>query len=96
MTKSKIDALACEFAILLRGYFSARQWEEMRRENARHADERRTGVCASHDYCDANEVMAEAFATIVGRDLDVQSADDLHTINEAWDRARGAFLTMGE
>lgn len=95
MTKSQIDALACEFAITLRGHFGAGTWEAMRAENARHADERRTGVCASHDYCDANEVMAEAFATIVGRELDVQSADDCHTINEAWDRARVAFLTMG-
>ena len=53
------DRLAADFANLLHGYFRADQWAEMRQRNA--TPEYGGSVCASHDFCDANMVMLEAF-----------------------------------
>lgn len=45
-------------------------------------------VCASHDFCDANITMHEAFLEVMGRDplepLDGMSAADMETWNNAW------------
>lgn len=46
------------------------------------------GCCASHDFCDANDVMAEAFKEVTLRDMDTESEGDLALWNEAWDLAR--------
>jgi hypothetical protein len=54
------------------------------------------GCCASHDFCDANMPMAEAFAAVMGRPFvtDTGIADaDLTLVNAAWDIARAERLT---
>ncbi len=43
-------------------------------------------VCHSHDYCDANEYMAEAFRGVVGREIDLQSDEDSGLWAAAWAR----------
>jgi hypothetical protein len=57
-------------------------------------------ICHSHDYCDANTVMLDAFKTVVGRDLctpseveegscDVATQEaDLEMASSAWDLAK--------
>jgi hypothetical protein len=55
----------CEtFAGNLREILSAEEWAEMRDLNAEHQDD---GICASHDYCDANMPMSDAFESVIGR-----------------------------
>lgn len=88
-----IDAIACEFATILKSWATPDQWQTMRETNARHARNGTTGICASHDYCDANEAMALAFATIVGREPDVLDDGDSALWAIAWDRAKIQFLT---
>jgi hypothetical protein len=44
--------------------------------------------CASHDYVDANMLMAEAFCLVVGRDVDLQNQQDVELWNKAWDHAK--------
>jgi hypothetical protein len=46
--------------------------------------------CATHDFCDPNELMAEAYITVVGFEADVSSERDAARINVAWDKARAA------
>ena len=39
--------------------------------------------CASHQYCDANMVMAQAFRVVMGREIDIES-DDCILWGDAW------------
>ena len=50
-------ALANRFADILRDWLTPGDWKEMRKRNAALPQ----GICASHDFCDANEAMLEAF-----------------------------------
>lgn len=82
-------ALALAFVMLLHADLSAEQWQEMRRRNATYG----AGVCASHDFCDANMVMAPAFEEVMGREIDLQSDSDLALWSQAWDIAKTEHLT---
>lgn len=46
--------------------------------------------CATHDFCDANELMAEAFKTVVGTEIDLQNDVHLDLWNNAWNIAKQA------
>ena len=58
------ERIADAFADVLRDWLTADQWAEMQARNVVYSD----GVCASHDFCDANMAMAEAFETVTGRE----------------------------
>lgn len=58
--------------------------EQIDRENALWAD----GSCATHDYRDANMVMAEAFEAAMGRPAAVEESADADLWNAAWNAAR--------
>lgn len=56
-----------------------------------------SNVCASHDHCDANMPMSEAFAEVMGREIDLQNQDEIALWNEAWRIAKAegfAFPTF--
>ena len=38
--------------------------------------------CASHDYCDANQSMLDAFEKVMGREYNYEQDTDL--VNDAW------------
>jgi hypothetical protein len=78
------------FVELLRKELSNEDWREMLRRNA--SPEYRTS-CASHDFTDANEVMAEACAAH-DVDVDPTSDDGLAIWNAAWAVAKPQ-LTAG-
>jgi len=65
--------IAARFVSLLRAMLTPQQFAEMQNLNA-VAD---AGICHSHDYCDANMVMAAAFAQIVGRESNLESDNSL-------------------
>lgn len=57
--------LAVEFAYRLRAAIGESKWREMRRLNAdSHSGD---GTCASHDFCDANMIMADAWHYVFRR-----------------------------
>lgn len=72
------ETIAARFVNLLRATLTPQQFAEMQNLNA-GAD---AGICHSHDYCDANEVMARAFAQVVGREFDLES--DIALWSSAW------------
>src|SRR5262245_47208839 len=79
--------LADTFVRLLREQLTPEQFAKMRRLNAR-AEYANTGCCASHEFCDANMVMAEAF-----EEQGFATSDDDDTFatarwNRVWDLAR--------
>lgn len=73
--------LAESFAELLEEALSPVRYERVLRLNAKDSDFR---ICHSHDFCDANEVMAEAFKRTTGAEIDLQSDEDNALWNAAW------------
>lgn len=47
-------------------------------------------VCATHDFCDANMAMTEAFANVAGRNPNLATESDAADWNAAWVRAKNA------
>jgi hypothetical protein len=45
-------------------------------------------LCHTHDYCDANELMARAYETITGGEPDVQDPNVCALWNSAWQAAK--------
>lgn len=46
------------------------------------------GCCATHDFCDANEIMADAFKDTFGCEIDLNEDLDLRIWNGAWTIAK--------
>jgi hypothetical protein len=83
--------LALYFSRKLALSMTPEEWAEMRRRNA--TPDYCAGICASHDFCDANMPMAEAFEGLMGREIDTQSDADVALWNEAWSIAKREYLT---
>lgn len=83
-----VDRLADRFAKALREWLTPRQFAEMVRLNS--SDPAFAGgCCASHNYCDANMAMMEAWQAVLG--VDSVNADDEAQAalwNDAWNKAR--------
>ena len=54
---------------------------------AENAADTVTGCCASHDYCDANQVMIDSLPAI-GQSYDGSDSEQWYLTNDAWDIAR--------
>lgn len=80
----KAAKIGAKFIELLKAELSPAQFAEMQNLNA---VESRPNCCHSHDYCDANEVMAPAFAAVVGREINLQNEKDCELWSEAWNWA---------
>lgn len=80
--------LAGAFVILLQRDLSRADYFAARMKN-RTAGE---GVCASHDYCDANMVMDEAFTGLFDRSA-ASTDEDCALWNAAWEVAKTEHLT---
>lgn len=83
MNKTSRD-LAYAFAALLRSELE----DEIQQVIALNQDEANQAICHSHDFIDANEVMADAFRQTFGREVDLQSDADGAIWNEAWRLAK--------
>jgi hypothetical protein len=76
--------LASEFSRVLRSWLTVGEMEQVISRNKRETDPR---ICHSHDFCDANMAMDEAFTTITGRELDADDGSDVALWGKAWDIA---------
>ena len=81
--------IALEFIRLLIEEIGTDNFFEMLNRNRFEMD---SGVCHSHDFCDANMVMDQAFTNVMGRETDVcdgiNDANDTQIWNRAWDMAK--------
>jgi|SRR6185295_2042063 len=80
------DKLATEFSRVLGTWLTASEMSEVRKRNA--TPEYGNGICASHDFCDANMAMLEAFEKTVGREPDLNTQRDLDLWGIAWSLAK--------
>ena len=87
----QVTAIAEAFAETLAQMLSKDEFAEMkhRNENNRAYHD---GVCASHDFCDANVPMGTAFKHIIGREPNSASDADAAIWNDAWSLARKLYL----
>lgn len=85
-----IEALAESFASALADTLGPTLFQSMRTRNVQNVG---ANMCASHDFCDSNQVMLDVFAYVTGRELDLESDDDLRVTDEAWTLARARYLT---
>lgn len=90
--------IALAFADRLRAALSAEQWQAMRARNATPEYSIAGGPCASHDFTDSNEYMAEAFAEVMGREILPEGAEEIPQADcafwgLAWEIARREYLT---
>lgn len=89
---SGVLKLAQAFVRQLRDNLSLGEFIEVRKSNAR-APYANSNSCASHDFIDANEVMASAFHEVFRRDPDLDSGSDTVLWSKAWDIAKKQYLT---
>lgn len=82
-TNFTVSHLAVEFSNIIKSWLSS---DEMIAVNSRN--EGYGESCATHDFCDSNEAMAEAFEKVFKRELDFQIETDLMHINKAWTFAK--------
>lgn len=84
--------LANRFYILLKRELTRKDFEEMLRLNATK-DYDSSGSCASHDFCDANMVMEEAWRDLGYGEVNPESQADADLWNDAWNIAKREYLT---
>ncbi len=87
----RVQQLALEFAAGIRDSLSLEEVDMVNRINAKAAT---ADHCATHDFCDANEVMLEAFQRAFGDEPALDSDADVDLINRAWSAARARGFRM--
>jgi hypothetical protein len=75
--------LAREFHSIIRREFDARELYAVDQRNQKHVDH-----CATHDFCDSNMLMLEAFMNVVGSDIDFENEVDCRLIDASWRLAK--------
>lgn len=87
-----IVRIAEQFRANLRAALSGGELIEADRLNATPEYQ---GFCASHDFCDANVYMDEAFTTVVGRQPHLAIVQDTPSDSELWSSAWNLAKAMG-
>lgn len=81
-----VPALARQFCLVLRDTLSPTQMAEVVRRNAAQPD---PSICHSHDFCDANMAMAEAWEMLSTVPCGADCPDAVNAIwSAAWDLAK--------
>lgn len=83
MNAPTAEAIGDKFAAVLAEWLSP---EHLARVRELNRAEQNPGVCHSHDYCDANMAMLEAFESF-GIEVDVQDDEQRALWGRAWDHA---------
>lgn len=97
---STIGYLAGAFVDVLWEQLSDDELQQVKERNKEEAFEagyrsktEQRSVCHSHDFCDANMAMDEAFRRCFGREPDLEGNDDTALWNAAWEIATIGWLT---
>lgn len=87
------EELAGAFVLLL---MQSLPYNEIKIIQARNATPEYLDACASHDFCDANMVMLDAWESLGGGDIygDAEaSIFNRYTWDRAWNLAKARYLT---
>lgn len=75
--------LAAAFSRIVRRDLS-KELPQIVARNKMYADD----ICATHDFCDANMLMEEAWLEVVGSEIDLQSDAEAKLWSDAWSLAK--------
>lgn len=88
--------LAREFSTHLRFELSDEQLKETVRRNAEDESKYGADICHSHDFCDANMVMLQAWQEFFGQEPDLNDDADIAIWGDAWAIAKASdFFPAG-
>lgn len=76
------EKLAYTFSVVLKEWLTPEEMQTVVSRNA--TPEYGAQLCASHDFCDANMAMQEAFIRLFKRTPDTNSELDSTLWNQAW------------
>lgn len=87
----KVMRLAHRFTAKLRDWLGDDKMMEVAVLNRK---EKHPGICHSHDFCDANQAMVDAWSGLFPK-IDMDPGDEMHAdlINAAWDMAKKSWKT---
>lgn len=91
--KSKIMKYATEQIEPMAKAFSAELLSELGQKNMtivieRNQTEEYKGACATHDFCDANQVFLDAHERFFNEEMEVLSNESISFTNRVWDLAK--------
>lgn len=94
LDRVQVERIAGRFADILESWLSPVQWFTTLDRNCSVP----AGVCASHDFCDANMAMQEAWEEITGREIPFaddggMTQADCDLWGAAWEAAKATHLT---
>ena len=82
----RIYLVAQAFSRGLRAFLDEDQMEAINRKNMHNPEYKE--CCATHDYCDANVVMLNAFESALGTEFDPRQQYHADLANAAWELAK--------
>ena len=82
---SRIEELKSAFIQVIQAWITAEDRTTIDLLNKNETDK---NVCHTHDFCDANMAMDEAFQDVFDREFNLNSQDDMNMVNLAWDKAK--------
>lgn len=91
-TTELIDKLSDAFSKLIVDNLTREQLEEV---NVKNDTEAYKNCCATQDYFDANEFMAEAFQSVTGHEINVQDETNIDLWNAAWKQSKDLGFSNG-
>lgn len=98
----QIKTIAREFAKLMLAEIGAENLASAVAENMADMAQGNDSTCATHNFCDANMVMDEAFHNVLGRGMylidedatEAQKDSDTELWNSAWTMAKHAGFNV--
>jgi hypothetical protein len=85
---TNILKVAKQFSIILNQWIPEKLFEvNLRNKEQSYIDH---GCCATHDFCDPNQAIIDAFKFVFGKDPSVKNQKDNMIINNAWTIAKTA------
>lgn len=85
VNKQQATNIGCRFLVLLKEEIGPRKYEAVVVYNEIETD---PSVCHSQDFCDANDLMDEAFTAFTGCKVEPSSQDHANLWSAAWDIAK--------
>jgi len=83
-----VDLLARKFLAILKDDIGENRYQQAAELNLTYPK----GVCASHDFCDANMVMNDAWGWVVGTEMNAGDEEDARLWGKAWSLAKNIMV----
>jgi len=83
-----VDLLARKFLAILKDDIGENRYQQAAELNLTYPK----GVCASHDFCDANMVMNDAWDWVVGTPMNPGDEEDARLWSKAWDLVKNIMV----